>query len=103
MCIHRNSISEQSKAVIRQTATSCDPNSRIAVIRMEPGPGQVLGVRVYVTLDLLQVEDCELLKKLINLHIGNRGPAVETVELRESDGLEYTEMIAFRGRGLLQE
>ena len=30
-----------------------DPNSQIAVIRMEPGPGQAHGVRVHITLDLL--------------------------------------------------
>ena len=29
-----------------------DPNSQIAVIRMEPGAGQVHGVRVHITLDL---------------------------------------------------
>jgi hypothetical protein len=30
-----------------------DPNSQITVIRMEPGPDQVHGVRVHITLDLL--------------------------------------------------
>ena len=30
-----------------------DPNSQIAVIRVEPGPGQAHGVRVHITLDLL--------------------------------------------------
>lgn len=44
----------QVNEVLRQLAILYrhDPNSQIAVIRMEPAPGQVHGVRVHITLDL---------------------------------------------------
>jgi hypothetical protein len=45
----------QVNELLRQLAIRYlhDPNSQIAVIRMEPGPGQAHGVRVHITLDLL--------------------------------------------------
>ena len=45
----------QSNELLRQLAILYlyDPNSQVAVIRMEPGPGQARRVRVQITLDLL--------------------------------------------------
>ena len=45
----------QVNELLRQLAIRYlhDRNSQIAVIRMEPGPGLVQGVRVHITLDLL--------------------------------------------------
>ena len=45
----------QVNELLRQLAIHYlhDPNSQIAVIRVEPGPGQAHGVRVNIALDLL--------------------------------------------------
>ena len=45
----------QVNELLRQLAIRYlhDPNSQIAVIRVEPGPGQAHGVRVNIALDLL--------------------------------------------------
>jgi hypothetical protein len=45
----------QVNELLRQLAIRYlhDPNSQIAVIRMEPGPGQAHRVRVHITLDLI--------------------------------------------------